>query len=221
MEKAKEHLPERNGARNPDGSNMGWAVWKFHSMLHKAMEIMMYGWSENTSTQCSESAHKVNFTHDYTWLHMITHISTCIYQCFTDKCQSRAKVLEHEGQAIVFVETTPSKAVDWTPRALSRWIQQHSRGSSGSSGIRWVRWRSPKINQEAGRRRFRMWSGNQISCLSGGSSSRWTSHAREGQNVLHIFTHEVYSLHMITHDYTCLQMLADTLTALGAGSGYG
>ena len=47
MEAAKRLSPDRNGSQNRDGSMMGWSVWKFHSILHKAMELLLYGWSEN------------------------------------------------------------------------------------------------------------------------------------------------------------------------------
>jgi len=42
MEAAKRLFPDRNGSQNPDGSMMGWSVWKFHSILHKAMELLLY-----------------------------------------------------------------------------------------------------------------------------------------------------------------------------------
>ena len=88
METAKKHLPERNGARNPDGSQMGWAVWKFHAILHKAMDLMLYGWSENTSTQCSESAHKVIY------LHIFTHIVYTVHE----RCRSRRHTMQEHAQ---------------------------------------------------------------------------------------------------------------------------
>ena len=46
-----EHLPDRVG-----GSN-GWNFEKAHSILHKVREIVMWGWSENTSCQGPEHAH--------------------------------------------------------------------------------------------------------------------------------------------------------------------
>ncbi len=50
MEAAKRLFPDRNGSQDPNGSMMGWSVWKFHSIVHKAMELLLYGWSENVST---------------------------------------------------------------------------------------------------------------------------------------------------------------------------
>lgn len=59
MESAKRVFPERNGSRNPDGSFIGWKIPKFHAIIHIARDRLMYGWSENVSTQGGESAHKV------------------------------------------------------------------------------------------------------------------------------------------------------------------
>ena len=61
MEAAKRVFPERNGAlaRNPYGSFIGWNIPIFHTIIHKAMDILLYGWSENVSTQRAECAHKV------------------------------------------------------------------------------------------------------------------------------------------------------------------
>ena len=54
---------------------------KFHSILHKSMDLVLYGWSENMSTQSGESAHKVNCSviitnRYYTLLHIVTHYFT-------------------------------------------------------------------------------------------------------------------------------------------------
>ncbi len=48
---AKRVFPERNGACNPNGSFIGWNIPEFHTIIHKAMDILLYGWSENVSTQ--------------------------------------------------------------------------------------------------------------------------------------------------------------------------
>ena len=55
-----EVLPERTGAIHADGSLAGWNIWKAHVVLHQAMERMMFGFTETTSAQGAESAHKVN-----------------------------------------------------------------------------------------------------------------------------------------------------------------
>ena len=59
MEAAKRAFPERNGARNPNGPFIGWSIPEFHSVIHNAMDFLLYGWSENVSTQGAECAHKV------------------------------------------------------------------------------------------------------------------------------------------------------------------
>ena len=81
MQAAKELFPNRNGSRNKDGSHIGWNVWKFHSILHKSINLLLYGWSENMSTQSGESAHKVNCLpyHFYTLLHAVTRYYTLLH----------------------------------------------------------------------------------------------------------------------------------------------
>ena len=96
MEEAKRVFPERNGARNPDGSFMGWNVWKFHAILHKAMDILLYGWSENVSAQSAECAHKV-FKLVYMCPHLLIFVYirslwTCPSPIFlTSSCQTNVK----------------------------------------------------------------------------------------------------------------------------------
>ena len=51
LEALKEHLPDRVGGAR------GWNFEKAHSILHKVREIIMWGWSENTSCQGPEHAH--------------------------------------------------------------------------------------------------------------------------------------------------------------------
>jgi hypothetical protein len=41
----KENMPDKTGQES------GWKIEKAHSILHKAREIIMFGWSENFSTQ--------------------------------------------------------------------------------------------------------------------------------------------------------------------------
>lgn len=55
-----EVLPDRTGSMHGDGTKVGWNIWKAHVVLHQAMERMLYGYSETTSAQGAESAHKVN-----------------------------------------------------------------------------------------------------------------------------------------------------------------
>ncbi len=51
LEALKECLPDRIGGA------AGWCFEKAHSILHKVREIIMWGWSENTSCQGPEHAH--------------------------------------------------------------------------------------------------------------------------------------------------------------------
>lgn len=50
----KSNLPERTGGAE------GWNFEKAHSILHKVREIILFGWSENYSTQ-------VNTTYSVLW----------------------------------------------------------------------------------------------------------------------------------------------------------
>lgn len=45
LELLKSNLPIREGGK------VGWNFEKAHSILHKVREIILYGWSENYSTQ--------------------------------------------------------------------------------------------------------------------------------------------------------------------------
>jgi hypothetical protein len=47
LELLKSNLPIREGGKE------GWNFEKAHSILHKVREIILYGWSENYSTQVS------------------------------------------------------------------------------------------------------------------------------------------------------------------------
>ena len=51
LEALNTHLPDRVGGAK------GWNFEKAHSILHKVREIIMWGWSENTSCQGPEHAH--------------------------------------------------------------------------------------------------------------------------------------------------------------------
>ncbi len=51
LELLKAHLLDRFGGAQ------GWNFEKAHSILHKVREIVMWGWSENTSCQGPEHAH--------------------------------------------------------------------------------------------------------------------------------------------------------------------
>jgi hypothetical protein len=47
LELLKSNLPVREGGKE------GWNFEKAHSILHKVREIILFGWSENYSTQVS------------------------------------------------------------------------------------------------------------------------------------------------------------------------
>jgi hypothetical protein len=51
LDTLNKHLPDRVGGAK------GWNFEKAHSILHKVREIVMWGWSENTSCQGPEHAH--------------------------------------------------------------------------------------------------------------------------------------------------------------------
>ena len=51
LEMLKTHFPDRVGGAQ------GWNFEKAHSILHKVREIVLWGWSENTSCQDPEHAH--------------------------------------------------------------------------------------------------------------------------------------------------------------------
>ena len=51
LELLKSELPEKNGVQN------AWKFEKAHSILHKVRELILFGWSENFSTQGPEHCH--------------------------------------------------------------------------------------------------------------------------------------------------------------------
>ena len=51
LESSKSTFPEKNGVVN------GWKFEHAHSILHKVRELILFGWSENFSTQGPEHCH--------------------------------------------------------------------------------------------------------------------------------------------------------------------
>jgi hypothetical protein len=51
LELLKSNFPEKNGVTN------AWKFEKAHSILHKVRELILFGWSENFSTQGPEHCH--------------------------------------------------------------------------------------------------------------------------------------------------------------------
>jgi hypothetical protein len=49
LELLKSNFPEKNGV-----TNAAWKFEKTHSILHKVRELILFGWSENFSTQGPE-----------------------------------------------------------------------------------------------------------------------------------------------------------------------
>jgi hypothetical protein len=55
MEAVERVFLDRNGARNPDGSCIGWNIPIFHTIIHKAMEFFIHG--RKTSVHKELSVH--------------------------------------------------------------------------------------------------------------------------------------------------------------------
>ena len=51
LEPLKTNLPEKSGEAS------AWKFEKAHSILHKVRELILFGWSENFSTQGPEHCH--------------------------------------------------------------------------------------------------------------------------------------------------------------------
>ena len=45
LELLKSNMPDKTGEES------GWKIEKAHSILHKVLEILLFGWTENFSTQ--------------------------------------------------------------------------------------------------------------------------------------------------------------------------
>ena len=65
LELLKSNLPEKSGGAT------GWKFEKAHSILHKVREIIMFGWSENYSTQvhsnCLINSHVNSYVNSYVY----------------------------------------------------------------------------------------------------------------------------------------------------------
>jgi hypothetical protein len=89
-----EILPERTGTKQKNGYLLGWNIWKAHVVLHKAMECMMYGYSESTSAKGAKSVHKVTLICETLYLILFHTVSYC-FILFTD-CFSPVENMEKE-----------------------------------------------------------------------------------------------------------------------------
>jgi len=91
------HLPDRIGGAP------GWNFEKAHSILHKVREIVMWGWSENTSCQGPEHAH-IDIIKNVAHLTNNKDVFLCIlrYHCRRALLQQYEQMLEdmvEEGEA--------------------------------------------------------------------------------------------------------------------------
>ena len=74
LELLKSHLPDRVGGAQ------GWNFEKAHSILHKVREIVMWGWSENTSCQGPEHVH-IDIIKSVAHLTNNKDVFLCILRC--------------------------------------------------------------------------------------------------------------------------------------------
>ena len=89
LELLKTHLPDQVGRAQ------GWNFEKAHSILHKVREIVMWGWSENTSCQGPEHAH-INIIKSVAHLTNNKDVFLCIlrYHCRRGLLQQYEQLLE-------------------------------------------------------------------------------------------------------------------------------
>ena len=89
LEALIEHLPDRVGGA------LGWNFEKAHSILHKVREIILWGWSENTSCQGPEHAH-IDLIKSVAHLTNNKDVFLCIlrYHCRSGLVQQYEQMLE-------------------------------------------------------------------------------------------------------------------------------
>ena len=89
LELLKTRLPDRVGGAK------GWNFEKAHSILHKVREIVMWGWSENTSCQGPEHAH-IDIIKSAAHLTNNKDVFLCIlrYHCRSGLLQQYEQMLE-------------------------------------------------------------------------------------------------------------------------------
>ena len=89
LDALNEHLPDRVGGAQ------GWNFEKAHSILHKVREIVMWGWSENTSCQGPEHAH-IDLIKNVAHLTNNKDVFLCIlrYHCRLGLVQQYEQMLE-------------------------------------------------------------------------------------------------------------------------------
>jgi hypothetical protein len=111
LELLKTHLPDRVGGAK------GWNFEKAHSILHKVREIVMWGWSENTSCQGPEHAH-IDIIKSVAHLTNNKDVFLCIlrYHCRRGLLQQYEQMLEDmvgpgEARAIQLDRTRMEQAL--------------------------------------------------------------------------------------------------------------
>ena len=111
LEMLKTHFPDRVGGAQ------GWNFEKAHSILHKVREIVMWGWSENTSCQGPEHAH-IDIIKSVAHLTNNKDVFLCIlrYHCRRGLLQQYEQLLEDmigpgEARNIQMEKTRMEKAL--------------------------------------------------------------------------------------------------------------
>jgi len=111
LELLKTRLPDRVGGAK------GWNFEKAHSILHKVREIVMWGWSENTSCQGPEHAH-IDIIKSVAHLTNNKDVFLCIlrYHCRRGLLQQYEQMLEDmvgpgEARAIQLDRTRMEQAL--------------------------------------------------------------------------------------------------------------
>ena len=111
LEMLKSHLPDSVGGAK------GWNFEKAHSILHKVREIVMWGWSENTSCQGPEHAH-IDIIKSVAHLTNNKDVFLCIlrYHCRRGLLQQYEQLLEDmvgpgEAREIQMERTRMEKAL--------------------------------------------------------------------------------------------------------------
>jgi hypothetical protein len=116
LEALKECLPDRIGGAK------GWCFEKAHSILHKVREIIMWGWSENTSCQGPEHAH-IDLIKNVAHLTNNKDVFLCIlrYHCRRGFVQQYEQMLEDmldQGDSQPAGASQVSRKVQWISTAF-------------------------------------------------------------------------------------------------------
>ena len=138
LELLKSNLPDKTGEA------AGWNFEKAHSILHKVREILLYGWSENFSTQ----AIVLHFICDVIY-DIISYFVCKIIQgpehCHIDFCKRLAQCTNNKDVFLCIiagmsVQGTCSICAPWTsmqrmPKPKDSWWMKLIPGSQGCHGV--------------------------------------------------------------------------------------